>query len=242
MGGNKKGKADVTQRPKIETNPWKLAGIGDTAGLAKLVEHEKEPFDITEKDEYGSEAIIWAARNGFPDTLKYLVEHGADINSAGFGGLRPLHHACNQLREGVLKLLIELGADMDATDNNGSTALHYAAERGVLEPLDMLLAAGSTATAENKSKASALHKAANDGHLSIVQRLISVGCDINAQDGKGNSPLHIAAMNRFRPMIVWLVANGANTRQKNKASKTAAMLAGPYATLIEIEDSEAKEE
>ncbi|GBG32572.1 Ankyrin repeat domain-containing protein 1 [Hondaea fermentalgiana] len=221
---SKKKGGDKDQVPEIESNPWKLAGIGDVAALKGLVEREKDPVDVNAEDDYGCQPIIWAARSGYVDAVTYLVEQGGDIESSGFGGMRPLHHACNQLRDEVMLKLLDLNANVNAADDSGNTALHFAAER-----------------AENTAKCTPLHKAANDGHLSIVQKLINKGADINHQDGKGNSVLHIACMNRFQLMAEWLIANGANVKLKNKSSKLPSALCGP-ALASALFPSETKEE
>ena len=180
----RKGAEERDKRPQIEGDAWKLAGIGDTAGLRAL--SDKGVLDVGALDAYGCTPVVWAARNGYLETVKYLAELGADLEARGFGGLTPLHHACNQLRDDVLAHLLKSGANVNAVDENGNTPLHFAAERGVLEPLEALIAAGAPVGAANAAGATALHKAANDGHISIVQRLVRNGADINAQDSKGN--------------------------------------------------------
>lgn len=129
---SKKKNGEKDQAPAIESDPWKLAGIGDVGGLRTLVEREKNPVDVNALDAYGCQPIIWAARNGYVDAVVYLLDHGADIESSGFGGMRPLHHACNQLREAVMLKLLALGANVNAADDTGNTALHFAAERYVI--------------------------------------------------------------------------------------------------------------
>ncbi|CAK9034713.1 Kinase D-interacting substrate of 220 kDa B (Ankyrin repeat-rich membrane-spanning protein B), partial [Durusdinium trenchii] len=230
----KKG-VNKDERPAIESNPWKLAGIGDTAGLKALVEHPKDPIDVNAPDAYGCQPIVWASRNGYVETMNYILEQGGDIESSGFGGMRPLHHACNQLRDGVLSRLLELGADVNAADDNGNVALHFASERGVLEPIEAIIKAGGNVNSANTNKATPLMKAANDGHISVVQKLVKCGADINAQDAKGNSALHIAAANQFKQMVRWMLENGANPKLKNKSSKTPAAVAGPLASLFETD-------
>jgi len=124
---SKKKGVEKDQRPVIESNPWKLASIGDVAGLKLLVEAGK--VDIDAKDEYGTPAIVWAARNGYVEAMLYCIEMGASIESEGFGGMRPLHHACNQLEHPVLVELLSREADVNSADDHGNRPLHFAAER-----------------------------------------------------------------------------------------------------------------
>lgn len=49
----------------------------------------------------------------------YLLDHGADVESFGYAGMRALHHACNNSHEGSIALLLNRGADPNAVDEFG---------------------------------------------------------------------------------------------------------------------------
>lgn len=70
-----------------------------------------------------------------PDSVKFLLEHGADLKSA-VGSYR---HA--KLR--VASLLLDHGADPNAKDSNGATPLVYAACDGHAELVKLWLGAGA---------------------------------------------------------------------------------------------------
>jgi len=61
--------------------------------------------------------------------VTYLLDKGADLESASYGGLRPLHHACNNSKEAIIVELLERGANPNTKDENENTALHWAAAR-----------------------------------------------------------------------------------------------------------------
>jgi ankyrin repeat protein len=48
---------------------------------------------------------------------------------------------------------------------------------------------------------------------------------INALTKAGYSPLHLAVISRGQQAVLWLLASGASTDQKNQEHKTAADLA-----------------
>lgn len=55
--------------------------------------------------------------------IKYLVEHGANINQPNEGGKTPLMVAIEYFDLDLVKFLIGLGADVNKTDNEGNTPL-----------------------------------------------------------------------------------------------------------------------
>ena len=95
-----------------------------TPQLKSLITAEDSKVDVGAVDENGCSALVWAARNGHADTVTYLVDEcGADVESASYGGLRALHHACNNNHEGIIKLLLEKDASPNAVDDAGNMTL-----------------------------------------------------------------------------------------------------------------------
>lgn len=77
------------------------------------------------------------------------MELGCTLEQPSFGGLRPLHHACNKNLERVVRVLLNGGADANAKDENGDSPLHFAAARGVLNIVVALLEKGAKAQSTN---------------------------------------------------------------------------------------------
>ena len=61
------------------------------------------------------------------DSLKTLLEHGADVNACDNFGKSPLHYASALGNRGLVKLLLRNGADVYQKDRDGFTVLDYAA-------------------------------------------------------------------------------------------------------------------
>lgn len=57
------------------------------------------------------------------------MERGADLETQSYGGMRPLHHACNNSKEAIITYLLDKGASPNARDDNDNSALHWAAAR-----------------------------------------------------------------------------------------------------------------
>jgi len=51
--------------------------------------------------------------NGNEEIIKYLVEHGADVNKENDYGVTPLFNACSGGYEAITKYLVEQGADIN---------------------------------------------------------------------------------------------------------------------------------
>ena len=74
---------------------------------------------------------MFAARNGHIEIVKYLIENGADANTALIEAAREGHIE-------IAKHLIENGADINAVDVLGRTALELATKRGHTETVKLL--------------------------------------------------------------------------------------------------------
>lgn len=82
--------------------------------------------------------------------IKYLVEHGADINKPNGGGKTPLMIAIEYFDLDLVKFLIELGADVNKTDNEGNTPLSITTGRKFQQNMDQYLM--DVMTTESKVK------------------------------------------------------------------------------------------
>jgi uncharacterized protein len=73
------------------------------------------------------------------ETVRILIDQGADVNMAQAGGYGPLHQAAAAGLLDLTKILLEAGARPDTPCDQGKTPADYARERGhsaVLQQLD----------------------------------------------------------------------------------------------------------
>lgn len=132
------------------------------------------------------------------DTLRTLIECGADVRIPTTDGKTPLHELAwhspdwpsHQKRE-VIELIVAAGADIEARDNWSSTPLMEAC--GI-----------------------------DGGDLIFIESLISQGAAINACDDEGCTALHQAVHNTRNgsEIMKLLLRSGADAKRRNHDQKT----------------------
>jgi len=94
-------------------------------------------------DQTGATYLFWAAAGGQEDTVKRLLESGADPNICNHANESPLHMAAEIAHVGIVKLLLAHNANPNACTNNyEDTVLHYGSHNQ--EIVNLLLEAGAT--------------------------------------------------------------------------------------------------
>jgi ankyrin repeat protein len=76
------------------------------------------------------------------EIVRYLVEHGADLDERNEDGDTALHFAVFG-KTANAKYLIDSGANVNARNNEGKSPLNYAYEQGEMEIYDYLIAHGA---------------------------------------------------------------------------------------------------
>ncbi len=86
-----------------------------------------------------SKGLQGAATQGKLDTLKYLLDNQADINTRFIDGESVLIGAFMSGSEEITDFVLERGADINAKNGEGVTALHKAAQFGLLKMVKYLI-------------------------------------------------------------------------------------------------------
>ena len=98
------------EKPSVDTDIFKLASIGDLALIKVLVDGG---MDVNSVDAMTCTPLIWASRSGSAPVVEYLLEKGANPETAGYGGMRAIHHVSNNLQENALIKLLDVNAQVD---------------------------------------------------------------------------------------------------------------------------------
>jgi ankyrin repeat protein len=114
-----------------------------------------------------------AALDGDTETVRDLIDQGADINRKDDNGRTALMFAVTNMHYETMKVLLEHGADVQARSNEGGTALMAAAGiAGDLRMVQALLDKGADIHARlRKTNESALTFAESYGRAEIAQLL-----------------------------------------------------------------------
>jgi hypothetical protein len=124
--------------------------------IAKSIVCSKNLTKQTLRDTVNSKSIHdmsplhWAARNGHSSVAKLLIDHGADVNTRGYG-LPPLIWAVRNDHKHIAKLLLDHNAEINKM-GYGMTALHWASWEGREEMVQLLLDHGADTSARTLSK------------------------------------------------------------------------------------------
>jgi uncharacterized protein len=115
------------------------------------------------KDGGGLTALVLAAREGDLETVKLLIEAGANVNQTTNYGWTPLLTATQNKNYQIGKYLLEHGADPNIANNGGLRPLYLATDNRNIEGGDYPV------------------RPADMDHLEFIQLLIEKGADVNAR-------------------------------------------------------------
>lgn len=135
---------------------YEAASIGD---LNSVMQHlTNQPSSIHSYSSDGFTPLGLACYFGHLEIVKYLVNHGADVNKASSNSFHvaPIHSATAISDYEITAFLLEYGADVNAKQQSGVTPLHSAAHNGKLNIAKLLVDHGAdinAKTSEGKTPA-----------------------------------------------------------------------------------------
>jgi ankyrin repeat protein len=142
---------------------------------------KSEPDLIRARDGLGETPLHYLAVENQLDSVRALVEHGAQVNTLNECGGTPLSEAASLGYVELVKYLLSVGAKL-RIEGQKEPILHEAVRSGSAELVNLFLEAGAEVNAANDIGETPLHLAAQDDkNLELVRVLIQSGADINAK-------------------------------------------------------------
>ncbi|XP_030768252.1 kinase D-interacting substrate of 220 kDa B isoform X3 [Sitophilus oryzae] len=192
-------------------------------GLQSFLENKQ--FQIDDKDENGTTALMVAASKGRSAFVRELLAHGADPNVEDNDGWTALLCAAKEGHYDIVLQLLEHHADIDHRDMGGWTALMWATYKGRTNVALHLLDRGAEVNAHGNFHISSLLWAAGRGCTEIVRALIDHGAKVNVGDKYGTTALVWASRKGYTEIVEMLLRAGANVDTAGMYSWTALLVA-----------------
>ncbi|WP_157153243.1 ankyrin repeat domain-containing protein [Brachyspira murdochii] len=214
--------------------------------ISESFDKNKEMFKILVENGFDLESRIKADRSDYDytplmiavykkdyDMVKYLLDKGANPNTANNENKTALMIAIANNNFDISKLLIQQGANINTQDEYGYTALMRAAMIGSYEMVKFLLENGADVNTKDNDGNTVLYYNIRYDHYGkeemlenakkIFNLLIKYGADVNTKDNYGASLLNAAysleGLTPNREMFKVLVENGFDLESRIKAEE-----------------------
>ena len=143
-------------------------------------------MDFNHGNYIGKTALMEAASYGSIDSMKALLDYGADPSVEDRTWERAISYASNLE---CVKLLVERGEDMEFNPSGGHHLLESATLNNDIQFISDLLKAGINPDLNHNSETT-LHMAIFGDKLEIAKLLLDAGANPNQEDYDGERPFH----------------------------------------------------
>jgi ankyrin repeat protein len=165
--------------------------------------------ELNTPDASGRTPLMQAAAFGNIETLRVLLDAGAEVNARNRADATALLWAAGDPEKA--RLLIERGADVKLQSKQGRTPLMVAASRPANSSVvALLLAKGADPRAQDRLGTTVLSLACRFGDLESVKLLLRAGAEPNVPDSLGRTSLSAAAVGGNPEIVRLLIQHGAD--------------------------------
>lgn len=162
--------------------------------------------DIDTQDPFCFTCLHHACEKGNLKLVKFLVEHGADLNIESVCGY-PIN-LCWPTKEGIsiAKYLINKGADLHRANSESQIEplLHMAIKSGDSDFVNLILKEGIDPNVKDSKCRTPLHVACDKGLSDIIRLLVDKGAKPNIKDKSGRTAIDIAEDNKLFDVVSYL--------------------------------------
>jgi ankyrin repeat protein len=198
----------------------KQAAQPDSVKQSPRPEPKPKKSDAQPRPEELNRLLRHAAKTGDRETVKKLIDRGADPKVPDSNGHYPLALAVVNGHRKTAQVLIEAGADVDS-GSPGMSPLMLATKTGAPRIVKMLLKAGADIEAVSPNGDTALIVAARKGHSDIAQILIDNMKSVDHKNAQGMTALMLFAAGSDAKAVKALLKKGADVSATDAAGRTA---------------------
>jgi len=153
--------------------------------------------------------LFSACENGNENMVKYLIEHGVNINGENCFGETPLFYSCRRGNEKMVKYLIGHGADINKkTKFHKKPLLFNACGSGIESFVRYLVEHGFDINEKDNNGETPLFDACYSGNEDIVKYLVELGADINIVNKQNKTLLFNACYSGNGNLVKYFIDNG----------------------------------
>jgi ankyrin repeat protein len=173
---------------------------------------------------YGSTiGLITAAEKGQLPIVRYLIQHGVNIDTKDCNSFTALHHATEEGQVQIVQYLLENGANPNIKGR--PPPLITAAKLGYDSIVQLLVQHGANINAPDWLDITPLTAAITENKNDTVQLLVSLGVDVDFPGPQGWTPLMEAVHAGNYEITKLLLASGADVQIRNDNGDTVFEIA-----------------
>ena len=150
-------------------------------------------FDVDVTNEHGESALIITCRSRIESIVRFLVEHGANVNHRAHDGTTPLYVSITTLPHNIkiIEYLLNNKADINCPARNDITPLMAAsAHHSLGDVFRLLLERNAKVNKSGYQQCTPLFCAIEAGIVENVRELIQRDADVNAVTIRNETPLY----------------------------------------------------
>jgi serine/threonine-protein phosphatase 6 regulatory ankyrin repeat subunit B len=169
----------------------------------------REGYDINATEpKRNRTALHYHAIRKHVDSVRVLLQAGADYSIEDYNGNKPIHRAAKAASDVIVEMFIDYGDKPD---------ILTAACLGKYDQVARFVNSDRSLVHREIAGWRPLHGAASNGHFEVAEFLLDSGARINAVDygGTGWTPLHRAAATGHRSVALELLRRGADTNLRS---------------------------
>ena len=169
-------------------------------------------YSANERNTYGQSALAVAASRGFPDIIRVLLAHTAEVDTSDRMSRTPLSLAAERGDVEMVKVLMSHAANPCTKDMFNRSPLSYAAESGSEATIRCLLNHAEIVAVMNhpdQARKTPVWYAAAEKHWGVIRQLVANQADIDFPNEDGVTLLSLAAANEQWDDVRELIKVGA---------------------------------